>query len=935
MEKNNKVKKTRKIIGVILASILFATTAIGAGFSFNNSINNISGIDNNYNDFIQIETDVKFEKSGKDIKDVSRSLSETLDFLGMQNADVRTMGDSKIIINNPIDSYSYSDFDIMSNNSNHFESMDATDNSNYLIETGTLLMPLFFDGTLDIRDVEGDAAFVNNGSNDWSFVGGVDDGGSFGVKEDDSGDGTKSIKKTKSNVDFYVKNFFDGAKLKHSQGSPVIELQISKQGNNGDGYINMFKDLDFLIDSTANSSNPTQYIFWYNYELTYELVNRLDPSGLEEKGSLFDYVNENETLRPLYVTSGTTSIMSSIYSDTVELTGSYSEKQAQYFVNKINNSNNFSFDNFKLEVIINSQTKIMLIVLASLLLLIILIVIFAFVSYFGLLGVIASAVLTLISFVVFSVFVSTGILITGLGLISMGIILTLTSLMLMNILKIYKNNNEDKFISVFRVAVNKFKEIHSKMFLPLVTTVLLFYGVGMVVSTLIAVSIYLVVIGLVIAYLFSTLLFVLILFLMDILINWTRLDYDRKWDFLVGLNKTTKTQQIKYNSQNNKYNYKTMTIVGTIVTSIMLCLSIVFGVTLNETTGSPINSSNYGRDNYEYVVEATSESAWLKLQEQSSLSGSNPYGADMSQDHFENTEKNKLNIEKAFESNGIKVSSIKVIRLDKIESNSDDELSLLGSFGYQINSRKAIDKDIVEKINSTLESQDEIQLNDEITSTKNKTKFKVSERMSWDGELSLKVIDYNKVTSLINVILALLMMSMITAFILLFVGNWGISLATLISTLMESILIISPLIILFIPFSTISVLPIILLTGLSFINKIIISKGAKNDEVDTDKWKRSASKNKFNLGLVSIVLLILELMLFGIYPAINIIPMIIVTILAPFLFYLIEQFAFVYLASNLDKRRNDLVKKGLERDIENSKLNNGELQEEYIQGVNM
>ncbi len=931
MEKNKEIKKSRKVTGIVLASVLFAATAVGAGFGFSKAVNELGGVDTNYNDFVQIEADVDFNNGG-DINDAARTVTNTLEFLGMQNAVVRTMGDSKIIINNPISSYSDGELRPLNTNDDHFKLMNATNNTNYLNEVGSLMIPLFFDGTLDIRDTEGDAAFILDDYG-WTFAGGVDEGGTFGVSSD-TGTETETESATTYSTDFDmgdydITNFFDGAKLTHSQGNPVIELQISKKGSDSDEYINMFKDLDRYIDSTAGSSNPTQYVVWFNYELTYDLVNMLDPDGLGASASLYEYVSGNETLRPLYVTTGTESIMSSKYSDTVELTGNFSEQQAQYFVDKINNSNDFTYSNVSFEVILNLQTKIMLLVLALLLLIMVITIIFSFVAYFGLLGLIASAVFTLSIMTMGLIISATGILVTGLGLISLGMIVVATALLVFTAMNEYKNNNEDKYLSVSKVFTSKVSSIQSMIFAPLVTTVLLFYGAGLVSSTLITIPLYLVVIGMVLAYVFVSILLLPLIYFMDLTLEWSRVEQTSRWDLISGINKLDLDALNKKGLEADESKSK----LGIIVSLVLLALAVIVGGTLYGTTGSVVNANVFGTQNYSYVVQATEDVAWLDLEDDSSLSGIHPYGVDMSQDYFENTEKYMNEVESAFESNGVKVSDIDVIRVDEVADNSGD-LQLIGSFGFEIDSNDKITSSNIDAINEDLAAID-ADLNDEAIDIAH-TSYEVTERMSWNGEESIKMVGYTQNNNLIKGVYSLLIMALITTLILLIVGNWGVAIAALVTTLMESALIISPFIILYLPFSTLVVFPVLLLAGLSFRTKVVIAKQAKSDEIETNKWDRAAKKNQWTLPIFASILLVLELFLFGTYSAMLVIPMIIATVVAPIAIYLVQQLVFPILASKLDSVRNSGVKKKLAKDIEEAKnSNDGELREEYIEGVNM
>ncbi len=935
MEENKKYSKARKITGIVLSTVLFTGAFIGAGFGFAKSVEDVAGIDNNYNDFVQIEANVEDGKA----KEASASIKSTLDFLGMQNANVRVIGDSKVVVNNPISAYTYFETNIMNDDKIHFEDiMSYSSNSNYWKEVGTLVIPLFFDGTLDIRDIEGDAAFVNDAAdtfqNDWRFVGGVENGGSFGVEaepEDPEGETYSSV----IDAENHMVNFFDGAELKHEQGLPYIELKISKEGNNGDGYINMFKDLDRYIDSTASSENPTQYVFWFNYDLTYDLIEKVDPEGLASS-SLYEYVASKPSLRPLYVATNSQSIMSSKYSDVVEVRGTFTEKQAKYFVDKINNSNNYSYSNIRFEVIINLQTKVMLLVLAISLLVIIIAVIFSFVAYFGLLGLIASAVYVVSSMTLTLIISGTGILITGLGLISLGFVFIASAGMIFIVLNEYKKNNEDKFISINKTASNKFSKIQSMLFSPIVVSILLFYFAGLALSTVIAIPLYMIVIGIVISYLFSALLLFGLVYLIDLLTEWTKEEYTSKWDIFIGFNK-------EYNKENNDKEIEMKrTLTGTIIASVLMGLSIIMGGTLYFTTGSAFNTNTYGSENYSYVVEAANEPAWMRITDQyTDTTGSaypvNRFAADMVYTHYQSTNEVKDDVENAFSSNGVKVSSIETIRVDRVDGlgDIDGELQLLGSFGFEIYSRTAIDTTTAQLINEDLNAIS-LRLNDEISGYDAVTSFELSERMSWDGSESQKLNGYKENAIFISGLKGMAIMIFIISIIIMFISNIGVGAATFFSSIMEGALVVAPIVILYLPISTLSVFVVMLMFGISLILKALITKEAMSDEIEANKWQRATRSKRFLLPILAGVLFVMELFLIGIYSWTIVVPMLLITLVAPIGIYIIQQFVFPVLAYNFEIRRKEAVKNQLQLDIQNSKDRvDGEPREEYIEGVNM
>ncbi len=923
MEKKS-INKIKKIIGLVLISTLFLVITIGSVFGFEKATKNNGGIDTSYNDYVKIQTNVESFNNGKDINDAAEAISSTLEFLGLQNAVVKIVGDDGIIITNPISSYSYEEFNWNNNLDDHFDLIDTSSNSSYLKEVGSLIISLLFNGTLDFRDTEGEALIIDSES-----IEGYEINSSFGVEIEETETETSSTYSGDSVILDPV-NFYDDAYITHSNGYPIINLQISKKGKNGDDFINLFKDLDNMLKSSDSTMDYT-YVVWFDYERTYQLIETLDPEGLSSSESLYSYVSANPNLRPLYVTSSSETLLSSKYSDVLEFSGNFTEQQSKYFVNKINNSNSFKFSSdINVVVVTNLSTKIMLAVLAIILIVIILIVIFSFVSYFGLLGLISSSVFLLTSMIITLLYASTGILITGMGLVSLGIIICSAALISLIITNMYLKNNEDKYLSVNSVAIIKLKSIQSALFLPLVSTILLFYISGLVLTTLVVIPLYLVVIGLVISYIFGMVVLLPIIYIFDLLTKFTRDEQNKKWDLLVGFtsNNTSEVEEVIDGGKS----LKVKSIIGVIITLIVLGLTAGIGGTLYAKTGSAINSNSFGNESYAYLVDSTSLSSDMYLSsevpEEIGISG---WDSTMSEYFYNATNSKIKDVESAFENNNIRVSNIQVIRNDEFNINNS---TLMGSYGFEIYSKDELTTEKANLINDELDLI-EVNLTEEINRNTT-TDFEIIEGMSWNGTYSSKIISYTNSSSLIDGFYALLIMIALTTFIMLFVGNIGISIATLISTLFESILLISPLIIFYIPFSSILLFPILLLAGLSFRTKIIIARQAKQSEVTTGRWERAAKKHQFAMPIFSSLLLFFELFLFGTLATSIVISLLIVTILAPLSIYLIQQFIFPLLAKSLGDRREGKVKLKLKSDIERTKnKNKDEIMEEYIEGINM
>ncbi len=913
MEKN-KGNKIKRIGGVVLTSVLFAATTVGAGFSFYKTSEQVGGVDTSYNNMIRVQANVKFKDSNKNIKDAANLISNTLDFIGMQNSTVRTIGDDKVIVTNPIESYTPDEFKLTNSISDVFDTMNEADNAAYKQELVSLFVPIFFDGTIDIRDKDGNAAFVKD-ENQYVL-------NSEFAKPEDTSTSLATIYSSSKLED--APDFFDEAKLTHSNGLPVIEVKVSKKGKDGDEYINMFKDLNAKI-SSSTSSSPVEYVTWFNYQATYDIVDALDHSGLADAGSLYTYVSQNENLRPLYINDSSEKLMSSKYDDTIELKGNFTEQQAKYFVRKINSSNQFSYSNFETALLINLQNKIMLIVLASILVVFILIVIFAFVAYFGLLGLIASAMLLLISLITGLLYSGTGILVTGLGLISIGIIIAIAATMIYYVLDIYKSNNSDKFLSVSKVAFDKLSQIQSKLFAPVVAIVVLLYTSGLVLPILISAPLYLMVIGIVISYVVLMIILLPILYVFDLLTKFTRIDYDTRWDYLIGFNNEAS------NNVNDKVLSNKTSLVATMVAIVLVAITVVTGGVLYGTTGSAVNNNVFGNENYAYVVKATEDEAYMTLEKESEASVS--WGFDQFESFYNSTSSNANVIKDT--TNAKRVETVRFDSIDEKGTATSPETEILSSFGYVVYTSKALDSSQIDNINNELSKEDAIVLNEQEASPAS-TNFELVEGMSWDGKTSTKIIVYTNNQNLLKTIEALLIMTLVASILMLFVGSLGVSIATLVTTLIESGLLMMPIALIYLPFSSIVLFPMVLLMSLSLKTKVSMTREAKLDEISSNRWSRASKRYQLEMIILTSALLFFELFLFGIYSAIFVATMIVITIIGGIILFFTHSFIFPFIANYFDGRNINAKRVRLEKDIQRTKnKKDGEIEEEYIKGVNM
>lgn len=913
--KDNKIniKPIKRIAGTLATGVLLAITLIGTGFGLANSVEETKGnVDTRYNETVQIQTKVKIKESGKTINDAADSIYKTMAFLGEQNAEVKTIGNDTIVVTDPVSSFVDSEKTLI-------EMMKNTENNkNYIKEVQNLIVPLFTDGTLDFRTVKGNEIFSSAGYG-FEFM-------KSNLEEDNS---KSDETETKSNREYDDLNdpydFFTTASVVHSNGAPLIKVGISKKSGNSDQYLNLFKDFNTWISTNKNNESfTTDYVVWFNFKNTYEQLSNLSDE-VSNPEDVWTYVSGSETLRPLYLTASNIELMSNKYENSIQLTGNFTDSQANYFVDKINNSNSFEYSNLKVVMLSNDQTKVFLTVIASLLITFIIVVIFAFVGYFGLLGVLASISFLLINLIVAIVTSASGIAISGIVLLALFIVSGIAATCIYIVFNRYKNGNEDKFVTITNRFFTKVKDINKLLLVPTISIIITLYISSIVMPIALSAVIYLILIGLLFTFLVSVMVTLPLIYVFDLLLEFTPNVQTNKWTWTVGTNQKKNTN-INTDIKNIKKRTLTVSLSGVIV----LLVSLIIGVSLYSLTGSSTNNNIYGREDYVYNVAVINDQLKVDSTSEDPDEDGSWSWANISEKYYKDANALKGNIKKDFKSNGIDVTNISVVNNDEILNIDND--SFLTSFGFIISSRNAISQSQALKINESL-STEVISIDD---GSGNKSGFMLEKAFSWNGKESKKVNSYSKFKYTNLGILSVVLIILITVIITLFIAGWGVSISVALTTTLETIFIISPIYIFFIPYNLLVWLPIMLFLAVSATIKIQIAQEAKEDEVKSERWARSTKKKMLLIPLMAMFLLPIELFLIGAYSFIIMVPIIVITIIAPLVIFSVQQFFFPYMSLILGDYRDGTKKNQLKADIRKSKdKENKEPKEEYIEGVNM
>ncbi len=902
--KKNTTKTNRtlfRMLSFFISVILTVATLVAAGFGFASSVQNKGSIDNVINPTLSISSKVKLGKN-TNISDVAKSISSTLDFLGKNNTNVYTIGNESIKVELPISSYGTSEklIDSMTN---------INSNSEYQKNLEEVIVSTFLSGNLDLRTTKGDELFAKNYNGYYEFQ--------EPKPADPSGDKSLDF----SDVD-WAPELFDKSKVAMKNGVSEIDVKIK------DKNINQFKKWNNWFNGNAGSEN-SQYVVWIEYDLLDKIASSIDSDYKHETGLYATYIQGKEYseiprwIKPFYISDSKSAPMKNIYSNKLVIKNNkyLDSNKAKYFSKVINNSNSYSFENMSFDFSMNKKSSVMLIVLAIVLLLFILGIIFTFLWYFGLLGLIGSMIYLLTMTFLALLLSSFGIIITGIGLLTMIVSSVISAIFFYLVLKVYKNNNEDKFMTYFKRFSNKFTAFNKITFAPTISFILIIYFSTLLISSLMASILFILIIGVTLSYLMSIIILFPIILGFDFLTRFTfeeKTNKTNKWNLIIGFDKKINNEKslIKVNNIEKK----------TLVISIVAVLTAVFTILLSSilfiTTGSSNNSNLYGTRNYEYSVVLSDETKQILMT--SDNPAENPDTNVMNlKNEFNEYNTKKGDIKSAFENSGIKVNSMETIRNDYLKSkeiNSNDNFELYSSFGTNIYSSEAMSLESLDEINVKLNSLG--------------YKVIVSNSLIDENGNVEKLVNHTNNDSLIKSILSILIIIALASFIALLLGGWGISLSTLISILMESIFIISPLFIIFTPYTVFIWIPIIIMLSLSVLLKISTFQKVKNDENKENSWLRNSKSGTVLLLIIGVIMAIISLLLIPLYGVAVSMSLFVVSIWSPFVIFIIQRIIFPYFANLLGDFRNKIKSNKIKDDVRRAK-NNDEVSEEFIEGINM
>ncbi len=916
--KENKNKKIKAIASGVGASLLLAGTLIGSGFGFAKAVEERGEIDNIFNQRALIQSDIELE-GDTTLREVGEYVNETLDFLGVNNSKVYvTTFDNvdRLIIDIPVGTY----ISTMDKEDTLIDAMTNSEtNEKFVKEIAAIYSTALFNNNLDFRSSDGQKIFKKSG-NSYTFDSSV-------LAQE-----TEPETEVRSATNYGDYDFYSGSSVSYQNGVPVINVKLSK--NNGkDEYLNLFKEFnEFII------TNPgTTYNVWFGYEQLVEFGENVTGSEFNPE----DYVSE-KWIKPFYVTTSTSAIMSSRFDDelTIQKDTGFSEKEAQFYSRKINNTNSFSVDTSSVNVSLymNEKSKVILIVMASILLIVIITIVGLMLWYLGLLGLIAASGFVLVNLFAALIYSTSGLTVTVIGLLALLILAFVSAWLIFVVANKYRKGNDDKYLSSFKRYTEKLKGFNREVFAPLITITILSFVCGVFLPAIIAATIYIVVIGNVMAY-GVALLIQLSYFAIDSIMNFTKEYYDVKWSLIIGRVDPLWNKEIKYNDSLSK---KRTTLIS-LSSIIVLLLSVFVGGVLFATTGSTVNTNMYGTESYYYnvkLIDPNSEYGQFDIANGDNID--NIYTA------YEETEYLEAEVKKAFKDSGIKVKDISLVRNDEItfypttpidEDDWDIDLADNVTFGFNVVTKEEITdfttlNEKLALIDTNNFEDSGIEYTGELSGAT--TGFVVNnDFLSVANTEASELINITDNIVAINSIKMMLIFIIVFAIIALFIGRWGAALTVIISTAIEAIFVYAPIFLLFIPFMQILLFPVALLMSLSAGVKVYIMKKVREQDRKTeDVWIKCTETNQFLILLISFIFVAMS---FVMIPALGFIYSMVFALFSlwiGFVTLITQRYVFTYFARVLTNFNEKVRSNKVSDDIRRSE-NSNEPQEEYIEGVNM
>ncbi len=938
-ERENNFKNIKKVFGIIVPIALFLIVFISSFFSFFSLSNDDYDFSSEYKNYYEVEIDISWGSSNKNVSYVSNYFVERLDNLGYYDSLVDIVDSDTVVVSFPLNNFIPGDEDQFS----------FSNESDFIIEAFSVITSLMIKTNIEFRTADGQQLFIYD--ND-----GVVEFQKPEAPELPTGSSYNS-KNLFDSSSLYEVQLIEKATVEYQNGSPYIEITPKSK------FENQFVDAaNYFASEEAIVGGYNKIIVWTGYQILYDLVEEYDSDGfIAAESDLYKYIfmdsngqqssTPKQFASPFYLTtSDIVSYTTNPFKETYSIYGNFTDEEAKFYADKINFSNeDFSFDVNYLGMKFNGESYRSFKWVVILFISIIVIVSFFFVYWFGLLGLIsgvANLLIILLSLfavnlfgVPLSLFVAFA---TFFGVMLNLIILWKLFTWVKEDIKDTKNNRSsfDRFkkmnISTILSVVIIFVPIISiLMFLSLfsIPLVKFFSSIILITNFLSIITLFLIVIP--------------VLFLVDYLIEFNSVILnvlDKKWSIYFGVKNAP--QLIEKEKYKEKVNFpKSENVFKGIVLFSLGVLVISLGIffTGKIVYGSGFNRADSFNSYYRYTVVRDIEYTFLE-------SSNN---ADKNDLHYQElmiseTKKNKNDIINIFEDNGAKVKDYEIIRYDNFSQISDltpaREVSIFEkvewsfTFGINIYTSNDLSSDEIMELENDLEAntfltsakpiEEDQSLSSEVEGSW-EFNYELMDNFSVTSNSDDKITSYTFESIFDNFIVQILFVILIILLITTIISGIAIGVSITLSILLEVLIVIGMLIIFVVPISQVLLIGIFTFISISLVSKMIYAKREKKGKEKIIEFDILSNVTTFILLGAFALFGLIYISVFGISGILMFIIPIISLILLP----ITNNAFFKTLVGNLDGILKERKKNSIEKDEWISKQDDV-ISEEFMDGIN-
>lgn len=702
-----------------------------------------------------------------------------------------------------------------------------------------------------------------------------------------------------------------------------------------------WQELWLFLVAAHEDLNPfgTSINIWFGYSEIDYILSQL---GINDDPYTYMMVGEKGHLvEPFFVSTINYDVKLSEHEDTIIINGDWTKDEADLIASRMNLATKDYKLNYEGSNFVEAQRNdVFLRTSIILFITIIALMAFMFVWYFGLLGALAGAIMSVFAlFAVAMVFIIS-IPLTGALFIGAVLITFVVAYMIWTVLKSIKTSAKHKLNTKvsMKLAYKAFTLENSTIFF--VTTFLLFLF-GTLMTPFIMFALFFAALMLI-----SSVLFVVVALIPALAITQSMFnnDYDKnkKWCLIFGENfglnislNSTVDKAAKFTSN------QSIKVVSLITVAISIISLGVFGI-LSITTDSGFNKKYDYKDQYRYDIVMVQ-----RIEHNDGLEGQDPFNQSLLQSQVKS---NQSEIHSILSSNGIGIEESKLIRDNNMWLAREypplfpgaDEWESSFSYGVSIYSDQKITTEMFDIINNELlvieTNVDENWIRDWEEGYILLEKQSLVNIQNEDATLLTNTTNQSLSNASIS---AMILMPFILVVLLLLLTRWSGTISIMLSTLFETMILTSLILLLYIPVSVTAFAALFVAMAISVITKLIfigrykedIKLQEKNQQTIVGSFTKSLKAKLPATLLFTIVLPATMFVLFPIFIGWSTLAAMLISLFAIFVINFSNLVLFPWLFVKTESQRYESKDRTKNRDITWSKSKDT-IDEEYIKDIN-